>query len=387
LSKAHEQHIKKSNQTFAISSTVIQLTNGHCLLVFLPSSSPPSLHSSQSSTQKGVACQYCEPTRHQSPSTYLTPTETKTMFLHPRNLFLRKHRDPTILQDSAWVSPRMAFAWPDSSFTTDHDDGSQACLLQLTNETTTTLSSSQLGCNMSFDTNETVDSDDGDDENNPVINNTGSTSFFFLRKRSHEEQKMISQQRAAVLIAQYEMSDDKEQSLNRHAKFGPTPLPSLGACLGAQQATLVSLKELQTSDEESLEPTKSTFHHISNKGKAAAGSITKNARLPLHSKGNVFTFTLADAKATMIKKSRAQQRIELAHAARLRLQANRISSDESFSDEDDDNELGMNVALLSPSVHSTLTEPTMANTPSPRHPSVSMPGSKLRAMQTIHRLC
>ena len=65
----------------------------------------------------------------------------------------------------------------------------------------------------------------------PEIQRTGSGSFLFGRKRTNEEQEDISRIRAQELQSLYEVSDLKEESLNRKGNFKKetTMTPSLGA--------------------------------------------------------------------------------------------------------------------------------------------------------------
>ena len=225
-----------------------------------------------------------------------------------------------------------------------------------------------------------LEDDDDDDNNNNNMNHTEQGSKvdngngnkipqtsagghrFIARKKSNEERHLISQEKAFQLMTEYELDENKDLTLNRHAQFGPTPIPSIGACLGAQQIALASVME---NESFRLKPKAST-----DKGKEG-----KHKRLPLQAKHNLsFTFDRTDTNRLPKKKSRSQLRIEKARATRLRMQGVNPA----------DANVGLEVVAHSPGVHSTLTESTMANTPSPRP---TMPGSKLWATQEIHRLC
>lgn len=203
------------------------------------------------------------------------------------------------------------------------------------------------------------------------IQRTGSGSLLFFRKRTDKERRLLSQQRAAEMIAQYELSDNKEESLNRKAKFGSAPMPSLGSCLGAQQAAFANMSEKTTV------PLGQNKRDEWEQCKIGA-PVYKPTRPPLKSHGNTFTF---DRHAKPAKKmSKGQQRIEIARATRMRLEAERAAR---AADNELTHEVGIDVvAAVSPGVYSTAT--TMAETPSPRP---TFPGTKLRATQEIHRLC
>lgn len=208
-----------------------------------------------------------------------------------------------------------------------------------------------------------------ENDNEPIIERTGSGGFFFFRKRTNQEQRLLSQHRAAEMIAQYELSENKDLSLNRNAKFGPAPIPSLGASLGAQQAMFAAAMEKMPYSP------KASFK--------ADSSPTKPSRPPLKSQGNIFTFdyvNMASASTPEKKMTRAQKRIEIAHATRKRLEAERSAR---VADGELPNEIGMNVVPISPGIYSIA--PTMAETPSPHPPSAPM--SNTKPIREIHRLC
>ena len=207
-----------------------------------------------------------------------------------------------------------------------------------------------------------------ENENEPIIERTGSGSFVLFRKRTNQEQRLLSQHRAAELIAQYELSENKDLSLNRNAKFGPAPIPSLGAALGAQQAMFAAaMEKMPYSPKASL--------------KASSRPI-KPSRPPLKSQGNIFTFDIVNKASSTPekKKTRAQKRIEIAHATRKRLEAERSAH---VADGELPNEIGMDVVPISPGIYSIA--PTMAETPSPHPPSAIV--SNTKPIREIHRLC
>lgn len=267
-----------------------------------------------------------------------------------RNYLQRKHINPVIRHGNYSHSPEMAN--PYAAGEKFHcDDRSAMC----------------MNCTVP------------DDTSTQEIHRTGSGGFFLRRKRSDEEQRILSRQRAAALIAQYEMSDNKEKSLNRKVAFGPPPLPSLGSCLGARQTALASYYENRTTSSNRRkreEPDRGC------KGDKAVAS--KALRPPLKAHGNTFTFEEPTQKTSMKKMTRGQQRIEIARATRMRLEAERAAK----ADVELPCEMGMDVLPISPGVYSAA--PTVASTPSPRSPPCALPEQRLpslRATQQIHRLC
>jgi len=229
---------------------------------------------------------------------------------------------------------------------------------------------SMINCSIPTDT--TADADEQQE-----IYRTRRSGFLFGRNRSAEEQRLLSQQRAAEMIARFEMSDNKEDSLNRKGTFGPPPLPSLGACLGAQQAAFAAMSETRTVSFGQRERNKwGRFHKDDNT------LVSEPSRPPLKPKGNTFTFDQSHGKKPVKKLSRSQQRIEIALATRMRLNAERVVK----ADSELPSEVGMDVIPVSPGVYSVA--PTMAETPSPR-PPLSPAGRPphLRALEHVHRLC
>ena len=206
---------------------------------------------------------------------------------------------------------------------------------------------------------------EGSDQGYCDVQRRGSASggLFFLRKRTHIEQRLISQHRAAEMIAKFELSDNKDLSLNRNANFGPKPMPTLGACLGAQQVAFASLidKKYECPGRENR----------SSNGKTKP-SVQKSSRLPLKRlplkpKGNIFTFD----EAKMAKKSRSQQRLQKVRASRVKFGSERVTK------------MLSQVSVVGPSDFSVAT--TMAETPSPR--SIAPAPSEIKTTQVIHRLC
>uniref|UniRef100_A0A7S3L9P0 Uncharacterized protein n=1 Tax=Amphora coffeiformis TaxID=265554 RepID=A0A7S3L9P0_9STRA len=173
------------------------------------------------------------------------------------------------------------------------------------------------------------------------------------------------------------MSDNREDSLNRKGTFGPPPLPSLGSCLGAQQAAYALLPEKGTISSGQHERDERDKIRKAKVGKALG---SKPSRPPLKPKGNTFTFDEIGSKQTVKKLTRSQQRIEIARATRMRLNAERAAK----TDSELPGEIGVNVVPVSPGVYSVA--PTMAETPSPRSPPPERLPT-LRAMRKIHRLC
>ena len=270
---------------------------------------------------------------------------------HTGNYLQQKRINPTIPHGSHLGSPHMAnpFAGGELHCGDDNSVLRMNCTMPLVDTTA--------------DTNE-----------NSILR-TSSGGFFFRRKRTVEEQRLLSRQRAAEMIAEYEMSDTKEESLNRKGNFGPPPLPSLGACLSAQQAAFATLSEKRTIPLGQRE--RNEWDKRSKDDKATA---SKPSRLPLKPKGNTFTFEKPTTiKKPMKKMTRSQQRIEIARATRMRLDAERAAK----ADGELASEVGWDIVPVSPGVYSVA--PTMAETPSPRPPAERLPS--LRAMQQIHRLC
>ena len=266
---------------------------------------------------------------------------------HTGNYYLqRKQTTPAIPHGSNLGSPRISHPFFDDTRTVDYHDGG-------------------LRRNQTMPTDTT--SEYQDDERD--IQRTGSGGFLFFRKRTEEERKVISQQRAAQMIVQFELSEQQPESLNRKPKFGSDPM--LGTCLVAQQLALASMKQQKNAHEVEKGPPGEL-----KKGKT--GGLSKPSRPPLKSKGNAFTFD--HVKPTTQKKSKSQQRIDIARATRMRLVAEEAAA---RAEGEIPHEIGADMtAVVSPGVYSTAT--TLASTPSPRP---IMPGTKLHATQEIHRLC
>lgn len=200
------------------------------------------------------------------------------------------------------------------------------------------------------------------------IQRTSSGGFPIFRKRTTQEQRLLSYQRAAEMILQYELSENRDSSLNRHAKFGPPPMPSLGASLGLRQAAFATMPEKLFSCKKENDTVSK------QEGKTGKSNLT---RPPLKSQSTIFTFD--NLKTQGKKRTRAQQRIEIAQATRKRLNAERASKVDMELFE----QVVVNVLPISPGVYSVA--PTTAETPSPR-PS-SEPVSNVKSRQAIHRLC
>jgi hypothetical protein len=76
------------------------------------------------------------------------------------------------------------------------------------------------------------------------IKRTSSCSLLFRRKRSVEKQVKISRARALEMSERFELSDIKDESLNKSASFKIpiTGTPSLSAAMTANQAAKVAEK-------------------------------------------------------------------------------------------------------------------------------------------------
>ena len=203
------------------------------------------------------------------------------------------------------------------------------------------------------------------------IQRTGSGTLLFFRKRPIEVQRIISQQRAAEMIAQYELSENKDFSLNRYAKFEPTPVPSLGASLGAQRAAYAAAIEKMLLSPKAP--------GVSLKHKTVDCDVSKPSRPPVKPQCKVFTFD--DVKVLSARKqTRVQKRIEIAQATRKRLEDERSAT---AVHGELPNQVGiMDVVPISPGIYSVAR--TMAETPSPR-PSVTV--LSVKPVYEIRRLC
>lgn len=322
------------------------------------------------------------------------------MYHTGRNYLEQKHTTaaPSIphashLGATQWGNPFEQAAAASPTTKRQDDDDDEMTTIRQNNTMPTILSS----C-CSYDTT-TTDDDNGNEYQN--IMRTGSGSILPFRnllknKRATVEgqrRRLISRQRAAEMIAQYELSDDKPDSLNRKANFGPGPLPSLGSSLAGQQAVMAayhssshnnhhSRREVVLGDKERDEWDKRTFASSS----VATTAASTLSRPPLTQQGNSSynttavnkAFTFEEALGKPKKKTRAQQRIDIARATRMRL----VAEQQMAADQELPSEIGMDIVPLSPGIYSIAS--TMTETPTSRcHP----PTTTARVTQEVHRLC
>lgn len=304
---------------------------------------------------------------------------------HTGNYLQRKHTTPSIphgshLGATQWGNP---FEAAMKAGEEEQDDGP---LLLRMNHTLPTCCS-------------TGTTDDDDNVDMHEITRTGSGALFFRRKRTTQEQRILSRQRASEMIAQYELSEDKQDSLNRKGNFGPTSIPSIGEALAGHQLAMARYYSRNhhhvPSTSSSSEPTCSQVLLLGDKERdewdkrtAQAAAATPGAadlsRPPLiKQQDNIKSaFSFDEQQAKPKKKTRAQQRIEIARATRIRLVEERAAK----ADRELPKEIGVDLVPISPggmySVASTWVE-----TPTSSVSTWTASTDAVRTTQEVHRLC
>ena len=270
----------------------------------------------------------------------------------------------------------------------------------------------------------------------PDIQRSSSGGFFMQRKRSTEEKKAQSGVRAADLMAQYEMADEdeKEETLIRKADFKSMTMPSLGAGLGNAQIALAQAqkakKEAELRDlgltkeknealgrtkaanlmsefESTAEDREETLNRTGSFPRVtmptlgsslSAGGLHKAAFGKTEQPGqeqevfrrtqstetlsrapslNQITSRSFDGETTKpVKKTRAQQRIDLARATRMRIIA-------EMADKELPSEVGIDIVPLSQGNY--VVKPTTGENPA--SPRSVVPKNTWRPCHEDHLLC
>lgn len=176
----------------------------------------------------------------------------------------------------------------------------------------------------------------------PDIQRSSSGGFFLQRKRSSDERKASSGFRAAELMAQYEMADEeeKQEQLVREADFKTNTIPTMGSALAGQRA-LLAQAEKNRKDAEQKRRVDAALGH-------GTGTSTTTNVMRHHADSTKARDRLDVPK----KKTKAQQRIEIAQATRIRLAAEMAAA----ADQELPGEVGVEVSPSSSSSKPTIME-------------------------------
>lgn len=213
-----------------------------------------------------------------------------------------------------------------------------------------------------------------------------SDGFSMQRTNSYEEsRRAYSCFRAADLMAQLEMVDEEEKNeeLNRRGDFNFYAIPPLSSALSGSGALLAQAEKRRR--EAQLEQQKKRIQAIATSSAGVRPSNLLTADAIEDREGSPNSRPLAEFTKPK-KKTRAQQRIEIAQQTRVRLMAERAAK----ADKELPAEVGFDVVPVSKGIYvtsSTTPEkyPTAAAPPSPR--SVVYSGQKYSSTDNTHVIC